>query len=379
MNRIIVVLLILIGAFELKAQDPQYTQFYANPLYLNPAFAGATSEGRISVNYRNQWPSLAANFITYSASYDQYIPAIRSGVGIFVNSDRIQIDGQGNLPPFSSTTVTGNYSYVAPLNDNLALQLGLSAGVINRAINFNHLIFYDEIGAGGNIGFDSPDRQLLLGQGNAARRTVLDFGTGALLYSRNLWLGLSLSHINQPNMSVLEVSGVTGEDPLFMKISLHGGYKIELTDQTRGVTNQNEMSITPAFIYKRQGSSQQLSMGAYFNAQPLLFGLWYRGLPIDAFTPEDTNTPGTQIADNTITNQDAISILVGVMTPQYSIGYSYDITVGSDLRGNTGGTHEISITYNLNTDLNRAGGRPKRSRFGRLYCPNPWKQYQKAR
>ncbi|MGZ3931802.1 MAG: type IX secretion system membrane protein PorP/SprF, partial [Bacteroidia bacterium] len=34
-------LLIALGiCVEVKAQDPQFTQFYANPLYLNPAFAG---------------------------------------------------------------------------------------------------------------------------------------------------------------------------------------------------------------------------------------------------------------------------------------------------------------------------------------------------
>ena len=44
---------------DLKAQDPQFTQFYANPLYLNPAFAGTARCPRICMNYRNQWPNLS--------------------------------------------------------------------------------------------------------------------------------------------------------------------------------------------------------------------------------------------------------------------------------------------------------------------------------
>ena len=42
MYRIITLLLLFVLAFkDLYAQDAQYTQFYAAPLYLNPAFSGA--------------------------------------------------------------------------------------------------------------------------------------------------------------------------------------------------------------------------------------------------------------------------------------------------------------------------------------------------
>ena len=44
---------------EAQAQDPQFTQFYANPLYLNPAFAGTARCPRLVMAYRNQWPSLS--------------------------------------------------------------------------------------------------------------------------------------------------------------------------------------------------------------------------------------------------------------------------------------------------------------------------------
>ena len=53
---------------DVYAQDPQFTQFYANPLYLNPAFAGTARCPRICMNYRNQWPNLSGTYVTYSAS-----------------------------------------------------------------------------------------------------------------------------------------------------------------------------------------------------------------------------------------------------------------------------------------------------------------------
>ena len=42
--------------FSTKAQDATFSQFYANPTYLNPALAGSGICPRVSLNYRNQWP-----------------------------------------------------------------------------------------------------------------------------------------------------------------------------------------------------------------------------------------------------------------------------------------------------------------------------------
>ncbi len=40
----------------LYAQDAHFSQYYANPLYLNPAFAGSDICPRVTLNYRNQKP-----------------------------------------------------------------------------------------------------------------------------------------------------------------------------------------------------------------------------------------------------------------------------------------------------------------------------------
>ncbi len=63
------------------AQDPQFTQFYANPLYLNPAFAGTARCPRVVMNYRNQWPALTGTFVTTSASYDQHVDGLNGWLG----------------------------------------------------------------------------------------------------------------------------------------------------------------------------------------------------------------------------------------------------------------------------------------------------------
>jgi len=78
----VVLLIVFVGSNNVQAQDPQFTQFYANPIYLNPAFAGSNGCPRFAMNYRNQWPSLSGNYVTYSASYDQYFKNINGGIGV---------------------------------------------------------------------------------------------------------------------------------------------------------------------------------------------------------------------------------------------------------------------------------------------------------
>ena len=64
---------------RLSAQDPQFSQFYAAFLHLNPAFAGANNRGRAEVNYRNQWSALRHSFTTISAYADYFSKRMAGG------------------------------------------------------------------------------------------------------------------------------------------------------------------------------------------------------------------------------------------------------------------------------------------------------------
>ena len=62
----------LLTATSVSGQDVAFSQFYANPVYLNPALAGIRICPRVTLNYRNQYPSLGDNYVTYNASFDMY-------------------------------------------------------------------------------------------------------------------------------------------------------------------------------------------------------------------------------------------------------------------------------------------------------------------
>jgi len=93
---------LLVFTTAANAQDPAFSQFYANPLYLNPAFAGASPDGcpRTTLNYRDQWPGIGRTYVTTSVAYDQHINSLGGGLGIMVSQDR---SGAGNLKTLNAS------------------------------------------------------------------------------------------------------------------------------------------------------------------------------------------------------------------------------------------------------------------------------------
>jgi type IX secretion system PorP/SprF family membrane protein len=78
-----------------QAQDPQFSQFFASPLTLNPALTGKFNGTiRVAGNYRNQWPQINNAFVTSTLSVDgNILPNKISageawGVGIMAMNDR---------------------------------------------------------------------------------------------------------------------------------------------------------------------------------------------------------------------------------------------------------------------------------------------------
>ena len=87
MKKSLFLILSLLFCTSSFSQDPHFTQYYANPLFLNPALAGGEYCPRIITNYRNQWSMLAGSFETYSFSFDLTLEPIHGGIGLSVIHD----------------------------------------------------------------------------------------------------------------------------------------------------------------------------------------------------------------------------------------------------------------------------------------------------
>ncbi len=316
-------LLMLLFKLDVTAQDPQFSQFYAAPLYLNPAFAGSTGQARAGINYRNQWPAIDANFTTFSGYFDYFVEDKNSGVGIIFTHDREGLAG------LNSTTVGLQYSYELFITENLGFRPGAQVALYNRDINFDKLTFGDEFDQGtGTFIPQSTAEQF----NDESSKTFVDLSLGGVFFTKVAYLGIAAFHLNQPNQSI-----IGEESKLPVKLSIHGGFKFYMKPGAVGsgiYTREAERSIGPAFQYRHQGQFDQMDLGLYYTAEPLVLGVWYRGVPFKSV--------------NGFVNNESIVLLLGFTRigakEALNIGYSFDYTI-SKLTASSGGAHEFSLVY----------------------------------
>lgn len=322
----IVLLCLLTSAYSLQAQDAAFSQFYANPLYLNPALTGTTECGRLHLNYRNQWPALDKAYVTYSVGYDQQLPEIRSGFGFLVMSDQ-QGDGA-----YNRTLAGGFYSYQLQIGLETFLQFGVKAAFYQEGINWSKLIFADMIDpTTGTIGIGNEIPPV-------SNVYAADFATGlALSYSDKFFAGFAADHLSQPNLSFY------GDENVFLprKFTFHAGYNFNASNGMSGAGKQGDLLVQPNLLFMQQGEFNQLNAGVYLNKHPFVLGVWLR---------------------HSFQNPDAIVVLAGIQQEKFRIGYSYDYSV-SKLSGKSGGAHEISLAWEFCVYT-----RPKR-RIGAINSP----------
>jgi len=271
---IVLGLISTVGLGDLFAQDPEFTQFYANPLYLNPAFAGTARCPRVCFNYRNQWPGISGTFVTYSASYDQHIDEIGGGIGLIMTNDRA---GQATI---NTTNISGIYSYQLNVSREFSIKMGLQATFMQKSVDWTKLNFGDMI---------DPRRGFIYNTNEVpgvTNKTNVDFSAGVLGYSRKYFFGFAVHHITEPD------EGFLGTSKLPMKYTGHAGAVIPLGGK------YSESSISPNILFQKQQDFQQLNLGIYITKGPIVGGVWYR-------------------------NADSFILLVGFQQDLFKFGYSY--------------------------------------------------------
>lgn len=296
-------ILLVVTNINSLAQDPTFSQFYANPLYLAPSFAGATDNYRFSLNYRNEWPGISNIYNTYSFSFDKSFDSFNSGIGIIATHD---VAGAGNL---STTNIGFLYSYDFNINERWHIRPGVNFKFRYLGLDISKLIFINQLIGTTPSPYQPPFDNV----------ADIDFATSVLVYSDNIWGGFTFDHLLRPDESFYNYDA-----KMPIKFNAFGG--IQFLKKTRLITKKYD-NFSLAFNFQLQGKSYQTDIGLYYNTNIFIFGLWYRGIPLV------TSEPG-----------DAIIGLIGIKTKQLHIGYSYDFTISS-LNYATAGSHEISLVY----------------------------------
>lgn len=316
--RILAVVAMLCSLNSVFAQDPTFTQFYANPIYLNPAFAGSNGCPRFALNYRNEWPHLSGNYVTYSASYDQYFKNISGGFGVLATHDQ---QGQGTI----NTSMLGLvYSYHLKVNRKFAMLFGARAAWYQKFLDWDKLTFGDMI---------DPRRGFIYQTGDVPRggsRGFFDASAGMVGFSKRFFFGFAAHHLNRPNESV-----IIGNSPMPIRLTGHMGAEIPLGARSK---YNNTTSIMPNIIYQYQQGFMELNIGTYIKYGAFNAGAWFR-------------------------NRDAFILSIGINTGTFKVGYSYDVTVSRLNNGESGGSHEISLGFNTSC-------KPKTTTFRTISCPS---------
>lgn len=331
--------MLLLKASMVQAQDIQFSQFYANMLYLNPAFAGSAHMSRAIFHQRIQWPNLDAKYITSSFSLDHQFEKYNSGLGLLVLKD-----WQG-ANTINSTEIALQYAYELILSRTFSLRTGVEANYVSRSIDYGYLTMPDQ--------YDNNGFQTAKSMESFAKDRVQygDLSAGSVLYSDVLWVGLAVKHLNRPEQSFY---GGASSSRLPIKVDLTAGMKfyLEKPSSRYGMDVGKEISVTPTAHYKSQGKSDQIDLGLYGLYDHVIMGFWYRGIPL-------AKQYRTGLANN-----ESMVLLAGWRIQRLSISYSYDVTVSKLHRATTGGSHELNITYMWDYP------KKKRKPMRRLPCPD---------
>src|SRR5204862_5081599 len=189
---------------EASAQDPNFSQFFASPLTLNPALTGKfDGVYRVAGNYRNQWPTINNAFTTYTASFDAGILKNRIpefdqfGIGVLGFADDA---GNGVL---KNNALALSLAYHKALDENGYHQLGIGfqGAYVGKRLDVTKVTFEDQLTPSGFTGATSE-----VFPGQKVSVSYFDMNAG-ILYNgstdgyNDFYLGASMYHINRPKES----------------------------------------------------------------------------------------------------------------------------------------------------------------------------------
>lgn len=284
--------------FSAQAQDPFFSQFFSNPIYLNPAFAGYDGCPTIRTSYRNQWPETSRNFQTSNISYDMMLGK-RHGLAV-----NYQYDNAAHL------ILSHNLSVVyAPVFRVFNKQLAISPAM---EITWKYRKLETDAETWGEIvepRYGSFNESYYAFIQNKEKH-LMDFIMGILLTFKGLVYGAAFHHISQPDISF------AGIGKLPVKITSHINYTIKVTDK---------FGLAPSLIFTHQQDYTQFLPSIAFSVFGAKAGLAYR------------------VAFN---NPDDLIFQFGYQGKGFKVGYSFDFGVSPFT--NNESSHEVALGYVFN-------------------------------
>lgn len=350
MKQLIYSLIVLfLTAFITHAQDPNFSQFYNNPVFYNPAMTAINNGMTVRLNARNLWGPIPGRFNTFSGSVEAQ-SIFKMGIGATVYSD---VAGEALL---RTTGGYFTYSYRPVDTKNLVIQAGLAGGFVSKSIDWSKLTFSDQLDE--TLGDIHPTS---FGRPDFYRVTYADFSTGIVARFNgktrrssgafrqfSATVGGSLHHLSEPEDAFL------GTQTLPMRGVAHAHANLLF----------NDLIFSPGFIYEQQKEFRTFTVGLNLVNRPFTFGVWLRN----------------RTAALNIKHYDSFIFTLGLNLPSTSdiswrVMYGFDMTI-SQLKTSSYGTHELSLVIDFDNTI-LFGKYVKRRSTRRMYqCPSDFKGYQ---
>lgn len=346
MRQNIILYIILIGfAFQSKAQDANFSQFYNNPVYYNPGMVALNNGYSFKAQARSLWTPIPGKFNTFSASFEgQVIPKLAMAVNAFTD-----MAGEAGL---RTTGGYLTYAYRPVENKKFMIQVGLNAGIVNKNIDWSKLRFSDNYhelyGEIGSSQFIAPTYR---------NSNFADFGTGIVarfnheakktgLYKKMMIMtGFSVLHLTRPKDGFI----------------LGGNLPMKFVGTFQTAILLNDFVLNPSIIYENQNKFQTATIGLLMMKNPLVFGVFYRNEGVYYRANRFDSVILTFGVNLNTKNESTVKIM-----------YSADFTI-SQLRSSSFASHEISVIYNLDNRFMFQAYRAKRSRAKFFKCPSEFR------
>lgn len=315
--------IILISCFfysTLRAQDPVFTQYFLIPETLNPGFSGFMETTYTGIIHREQWPDLDLKITTDYAFINTWNESMNSGFGISVLNQR------ENVTNYNFSQVNANYAYRVRISDDWEFRPAIEVGFGLKSFAFQNLLLEDQINIRSGIINTSSIDPLLLND----KVSFFDATAGMVFNTENMWIGLSMKHLNKPNISFTQ----DGNIPLNTFFSLSTGYEFLLANY---IDVQFFPYATKMFVtanYMQQAHYNRLDIGTSILFEKMFFG-----------ATAVTNPAKNGINSHLLTS---VNLFTGLQYDHLRLGISYDLNTSKI--GKTGGIYELSLTYQFNLD-----------------------------
>lgn len=300
--------LIAMAPKAMAQQDAQFSQYIFNGIYINPAYAGYRELTNVHAFYRNQWTGFNGAPKDVSIAVDGSANDGNVGLALQIASDRLGAQDE--------VSAYGNYAYRLRLNadGSSRLAFGLGVGVVQNKLNGNLL-----------DPNDANDEQI----SNYVQKQVLPTTRfGVFFNSDRFYAGVSADNVGPKYFSTLKNDNEIIPVPR-PHYYLTAGLLVPIS---------TDIQIKPSFLLKDDRSGPtSLDLNAMFllGGKVWIGGSYRTGVKLY----------NKSYLQNDLMNRNALIGMIELFAGKgLRIGYAYDQTVSS-LRGYTGGSHEISVSF----------------------------------